>query len=97
VRWNKIIADVKLGYWSTMAPLVVRNHVITGVGGDLDNLPGLLRAFDPETGEVQWGVGSHTADRNSKRHDRRYDVDDRHVRSGTQSPVLGQRGIRLLC
>jgi alcohol dehydrogenase (cytochrome c) len=54
VRWNKIIADVKLGYWSTMAPLVVRNHVIAGVGGDLDNLPGLLRAFDPETGEEQW-------------------------------------------
>jgi alcohol dehydrogenase (cytochrome c) len=54
VRWNKIIADVKLGYWSTMAPLVVRNHVITGVGGDLDNLPGLLKAFDTDTGEVQW-------------------------------------------
>jgi alcohol dehydrogenase (cytochrome c) len=54
IRWDKIIADVKLGYWSTMAPLVVRNHVITGVGGDLDNLPGLLRSFDPDTGAVQW-------------------------------------------
>jgi len=54
IRWDKIIADVKQGYWSTMAPLVVRNHVIAGVGGDLDNLPGLLRSFDPETGAVQW-------------------------------------------
>jgi len=54
VRWDKIIADVKLGYWSTMAPLVVRNHVITGIGGDLDNLSGYLRCFDPDTGEVQW-------------------------------------------
>jgi alcohol dehydrogenase (cytochrome c) len=54
VRWDKIIADVKKGYWSTTAPLVVRNHVIAGVGGDLDNLPGYLRAFDPETGAVQW-------------------------------------------
>jgi alcohol dehydrogenase (cytochrome c) len=54
VRWDKIIADVKLGYWSTMAPLVVRNHVIAGVGGDLDNLCGYLRSFDPDTGEVQW-------------------------------------------
>jgi alcohol dehydrogenase (cytochrome c) len=54
VRWDKIIADVKLGYWSTMAPLVVRNHVITGIGGDLDNLSGYLRSFDPDTGEVQW-------------------------------------------
>jgi alcohol dehydrogenase (cytochrome c) len=54
IRWDKIIADVKRGYWSTMSPLVVRNHVIAGVGGDLDNLPGLLRSFDPETGAVQW-------------------------------------------
>ena len=54
VRWERTIADVKKGYWSTMAPLVVRNHVIVGVGGDLDNLPGLLRSFDPDTGEVQW-------------------------------------------
>jgi alcohol dehydrogenase (cytochrome c) len=54
VRWDKIIADVKLGYWSTMAPLVVRDHVITGIGGDLDNLSGYLRSFDPDTGEVQW-------------------------------------------
>jgi len=54
VRWDKIIADVKKGYWSTTAPLVVRNHVIAGVGGDLDNLPGYLRSFDPDTGAVQW-------------------------------------------
>jgi len=54
VRWDKIIADQSKGYWSTMAPLVVKNHVIAGVGGDLDNLPGLLRSFDPETGETQW-------------------------------------------
>jgi alcohol dehydrogenase (cytochrome c) len=54
VRWDKIIADTSKGYWSTMAPLVVKNHVIAGVGGDLDNLPGLLRSFDPETGALQW-------------------------------------------
>src|SRR5579863_1926776 len=54
VRWDKIIADTSKGYWSTMAPLVVKNHVIAGVGGDLDNLPGLLRSFDPESGALQW-------------------------------------------
>ncbi len=47
----------KKGYWTTMAPLVVRNHVIVGVGGDLDNLPGFLRSFDPETGDRS-GSGS---------------------------------------
>ena len=54
VRWDKVFADTKLGYWSTMAPLVVGNHVIVGVGGDLDNLPGLLTSLDVETGEKQW-------------------------------------------
>ncbi|MFP5226949.1 MAG: acido-empty-quinoprotein group A [Acidobacteriota bacterium] len=54
LRWDKIIADVNKGYWSTMAPLVVKNHVIAGVGGDLDNLTGYLRSFDPETGDLQW-------------------------------------------
>jgi alcohol dehydrogenase (cytochrome c) len=54
VRWDKVLGDVRRGYWSTMAPLVVKNHVIAGVGGDLDNLPGFLRAFDPDTGAVQW-------------------------------------------
>src|SRR5579871_53544 len=54
LRWDKVIGDVKKGYWSTMAPLVVKNHVIVGVGGDLDNIPGLLRSFDPETGALQW-------------------------------------------
>ena len=53
-RWKVQIADVKLEYFSTMAPLVVGNHIITGVGGDsLDN-PGYLDARDPETGQLQW-------------------------------------------
>jgi alcohol dehydrogenase (cytochrome c) len=54
VRWDKLIADVNRGYWVTMAPLVVENHVIVGVSGDLDNLPGYLRSFEPESGAVQW-------------------------------------------
>jgi len=54
VRWNIQIADVEKGYWSTMSPLVVRDHVIVGVSGDFDNLPGYLRSIDPETGKTQW-------------------------------------------
>ena len=54
VRWNVVIADAKKGYWTTMAPLVIKDHVIVGVGGDFDNLPGFLKAFDPETGKEQW-------------------------------------------
>lgn len=54
VRWSIPVADLKKGYWTTMAPLVVGNHVIVGVSGDLDNLRGYLRSVDPETGKTQW-------------------------------------------
>ena len=54
VRWNVEIADSRRGYWSTNAPLVIRNHLIVGVSGDFDNLPGILKSFDPETGQLQW-------------------------------------------
>ena len=54
VRWNVEIADSRRGYWSTNAPLVIRNHLIVGVSGDFDNLPGILKSFDPDTGQLQW-------------------------------------------
>ena len=54
VKWNVVIADAKRGYWSTNAPLVIRNHLIVGVAGDFDNLPGILKSFDPDTGSLQW-------------------------------------------
>jgi len=53
-RWHVEIADVKQEYFSTPAPIVVRNHVIVGVGGDSLDVPGYLEARDPETGQVQW-------------------------------------------
>jgi alcohol dehydrogenase (cytochrome c) len=54
VKWNAVIADQKKGYWSTNAPLLIRNHLIVGVAGDFDNLPGILTSVDPETGAMQW-------------------------------------------
>ncbi len=52
-RWHKPIADFDLQYFSTVAPIVVGNHILVGTGNDLDE-PGFLQSFDPETGEVQW-------------------------------------------
>jgi alcohol dehydrogenase (cytochrome c) len=54
VRWKVTVADVTKGYWTTMAPLVIGNHVLVGVSGDFDNLSGFIRAVDPETGATQW-------------------------------------------
>jgi acido-empty-quinoprotein group A len=53
-RWHKEIASIKREYFSTAAPIVIRNHVIVGVGGDSLDVPGYLESRDPETGEVQW-------------------------------------------
>jgi alcohol dehydrogenase (cytochrome c) len=57
-KWDVLIADSGKGYWSTNAPLIVKNHVIVGVAGDFDNLPGLLRSFDADTGKPQWSFYS---------------------------------------
>jgi alcohol dehydrogenase (cytochrome c) len=53
-RWHKELASVKREYFSTAAPIVVRNHVILGVGGDSLDVPGWLESRDPESGELQW-------------------------------------------
>jgi alcohol dehydrogenase (cytochrome c) len=53
-RWKVEIADPKLDYTSTAAPMIIGNHVILGIGGDhLDN-PGFIQSRDPETGALQW-------------------------------------------
>ncbi len=54
VHWKVQVADVTKGYWTSMAPLVVGNHVLVGTSGDFDNLVGYVRSIDPETGEMQW-------------------------------------------
>jgi len=52
-RWHKTIANLDEGYFSTPAPIVIGNHVLVGVGNDIDS-PGFLQSFDPETGDLQW-------------------------------------------
>jgi alcohol dehydrogenase (cytochrome c) len=52
-RWNKVHADFNQQYFSTTAPIVVRNQVLVGTGNDLDS-PGYMQSFDAETGDVQW-------------------------------------------
>jgi alcohol dehydrogenase (cytochrome c) len=54
-RWHREIANFNQQYFSTMAPIVIGNHVIIGTGNDLDE-PGFVQSRDPETGDVQWTV-----------------------------------------
>src|SRR5215472_2038449 len=52
-RWITDLADPKLGYFATMAPLVIRDHVVVGVSGDVTDIPGYLESVDPDTGHLQ--------------------------------------------
>ncbi|MGA3241334.1 MAG: acido-empty-quinoprotein group A [Bryobacteraceae bacterium] len=52
-RWHVEIANFSQQYFSTMAPVVVGNHILVGTGDDLDE-PGYMESLDPETGAVQW-------------------------------------------
>jgi len=51
--WHTAIADFDQQYFSTMAPVVVDNHLIIGTGNDMD-APGFLKSIDPITGKDQW-------------------------------------------
>lgn len=53
-RWRKKVADEKLQYFTTMSAVIVKNHVLIGVGGDAMDVRGYLESRDPETGEQQW-------------------------------------------
>jgi len=53
-RWRKKVADEKMQYFTTAAPMVVGNHVMVGVGGDAIDVPGYLESRDAVTGELQW-------------------------------------------
>ncbi len=53
-RWHKNICDLDQFYFGSVAPLIVKNHVIAGVSGDDLDRPGYVQSHDPETGELQW-------------------------------------------
>jgi acido-empty-quinoprotein group A len=53
-HWNKPLAPPDAINYSTSAPIIIRNHVIVGIGGDTQPDAAWLEARDPDTGEVQW-------------------------------------------
>ncbi len=52
--WNIEVADVNLAYSITMAPLIIKDKVIVGVGGGEFGIRGFIAAYDVETGEEAW-------------------------------------------
>jgi len=53
-RWSSQVADYKLGYSITVAPLALDGKVLVGVSGGEAGIRGLLDAYDAKTGERAW-------------------------------------------
>jgi alcohol dehydrogenase (cytochrome c) len=54
VSWDVEIADFKLGYSITGAPLAVKNLIITGIAGGEYGIRGFVDARDADTGKAVW-------------------------------------------
>src|SRR6476646_763058 len=52
--WNTIVADLKSGYSITMAPLIVKDQVLVGVGGGEYGISGFVAAFNRRSGKELW-------------------------------------------
>jgi alcohol dehydrogenase (cytochrome c) len=54
IVWDATLEDYKIGYASTIAPVVVKNKVIVGVAGGEFGIRGFIDAYDAQTGKRAW-------------------------------------------
>ncbi len=53
-RWDVVVADYKLGYTLTAAPLALKDKIVVGTGGGEYGIRGFLDAYDAKTGKRAW-------------------------------------------
>jgi len=54
VLWDIELADYKVGYSATVAPLIVKDKVIVGIAGAEFGIRGFIDAYDAQTGARAW-------------------------------------------
>ena len=54
VRWDSTVADYKLGYCLTAAPLAIKGAILTGTAGGEAGIRGFVDAYDSKTGKKLW-------------------------------------------
>jgi alcohol dehydrogenase (cytochrome c) len=54
VKWDAEVADYRMGYSITAAPLSLKNMVVTGVAGGEFGIRGLVDAYELESGRRLW-------------------------------------------
>lgn len=53
-KWRKTICDLDQFFFGSTSPIIVKNHVITGISGDDLDRAGYIQSHDPVTGNLQW-------------------------------------------
>ena len=56
--WEVEVADVKFGYYISLAPQVVKDLVLVGTSGDQADVPHAVHAYDWKTGKEVWQTNS---------------------------------------
>jgi hypothetical protein len=54
LKWFKEICSLEMVYYASVAPLIVKDKIITGVSGDDLDMPGYVDARSLETGDLIW-------------------------------------------
>ena len=54
LKWEIEVADHRVGYSISSAPLAIDGRVVTGVAGGETGIRGFLAAYDAQTGELAW-------------------------------------------
>jgi PQQ-dependent dehydrogenase (methanol/ethanol family) len=60
--WETQVGDIKLGETITMAPIVVKNVVLTGISGGELGVRGRLTGIDVKSGKILWRAWSTGSD-----------------------------------
>jgi alcohol dehydrogenase (cytochrome c) len=51
--WRHEVSPFDEQYFTSIAPMAIKNHLIVGTGND-SNMPAFLKAINPRTGAVEW-------------------------------------------
>ena len=98
VLWDTEVADYRTGYSITVAPLIVKDMVVTGIAGGEYGIRGFLDAYDAEDRQAALALLDHSGpgregQRNLARRRlearRRAYLGDRLLRSGAEPHHLG--------
>ena len=65
VRWDVTMADYKLGYSSTGAPLAVKDKIISGMAGGEFGVRGFIDAYDAQDRQARLALLHHSGQRAS--------------------------------